>query len=163
MASSKTNTKKAKAKKKTSKKKTSKKNNSQAKVSKDQKPSTKRSNFKKYELRKTQIFKDIRNIQETENSLSFTYYGNLTKLRRLKTIIAVYVVKNFVVPRPKALLGHEHWTQLLIFLKEIKQLDSFKNFRFSAAGKDSVVFHRFELPKDHFQLEIGDSAIYLAV
>jgi len=153
MATSKKNSSKQKSSKK---KKTSKTSFKKTNSSKTKKPTSKHQSSQlveleflaglkdsvKDELKKTHIFKDISNVKETENSLSFSYSGNLTKLKRLRTVVAVYAVKHFAVPRPKALLGHEHWTQLLAFLKEIKQLDSFQSFRFSAAGKDSVVFQR---------------------
>jgi len=65
------------------------------------------------ELKKSDIFKDISNMSDTETSLLFRYSGNLTRLKKLRTVVAVYAVKNFAVPRPKALLGHEHWNSLL--------------------------------------------------
>jgi len=89
-------------------------------------------------------FKTIRISSETDTSLSFNYVGNISRLKSLRTVIAVYIVKHFAVPRPKALLGHEHWNNLLVFLKEIKQYDSFESFRLGAAGQDSPVFQRLK-------------------
>ncbi len=91
-----------------------------------------------------QKFKGIKPISETDSSLSFTYSGNISKLKTLKTVVAVYAIKNFDIPRPKALLGNEQWRDLMTFLKDIKQLDNFESFRLSAAGKDSSVFQRIE-------------------
>lgn len=96
----------------------------------------------KADLKAAGVFKDARNFTETDTTISFNYFGKLSRLKKVGSILSIYAVKRFKVPRPKALLGHEHWSSLLAFLKEMKQLDNFESFRFSAAGKDSGVFNR---------------------
>ncbi len=96
----------------------------------------------KSDLKAAGVFKDARNITETDTTMTFSYFGKLSRLKKVGSILSIYAVKRFTVPRPKALLGHEHWSSLLAFLKDMKQLDTFESFRFSAAGKDSVVFNR---------------------
>ena len=98
----------------------------------------------KADLKAAGVFKDARNFTETDTTLSFNYFGKLSRLKKVGSILSIYAVKRFKVPRPKALLGHEHWSSLLAFLKEMRQLDTFNSFRFSAAGKDSVVFNRLK-------------------
>ena len=56
--------------------------------------------------------------------------------------VAVYRLETFSVPRPKALLGHQHLTRLLQNIEEVRKDAPFTSFRFSAAGSDSAVFMR---------------------
>ncbi|HEX2905961.1 MAG TPA: hypothetical protein VHO69_03830, partial [Phototrophicaceae bacterium] len=44
--------------------------------------------------------------------MRFSYVGNPFQLLKLQTVQAAYVVLHFPVPRPKALLGHQHFTAL---------------------------------------------------
>ncbi|PYE55265.1 methyltransferase domain-containing protein [Deinococcus yavapaiensis] len=75
----------------------------------------------------------------------FLYAGDTRTLKRLKSVVAVYVVESFFVPRPKALLGHQHLLHLVAFVRDVTSQDSFSSFRFSAAGRDSAVFERLAL------------------
>jgi len=80
-----------------------------------------------------------------EDTLPFTYRGDAYDLLGLRTVVAVYRLLRFDIPRPRALLGHEHFHRLLDEIHEIERLHpprSFRTFRFSAAGKDSSVFQR---------------------
>lgn len=67
-------------------------------------------------------------------------------LYRLKTAVAVYVCDNYVVPRPKALLGHEHFSRILKTIGFVrKNMDTpCKTFYLSAAGSDSSVMERIK-------------------
>ncbi len=68
-------------------------------------------------------------------------------LLALRTVVAVYRLLHFDVPRPRALLGHEHLTRLLGAIEEARALApprAFRTFRFSAAGHDSAVFARLQ-------------------
>lgn len=62
----------------------------------------------------------------------------------LRRTVAVYRVVAFEVPRPKSLLGDEHFRRLAAEIEEVRRRaqESFSGFRFSAAGADSPVFQR---------------------
>ncbi|NJL54806.1 methyltransferase domain-containing protein [bacterium] len=62
----------------------------------------------------------------------------------LPTVNAVYQVLSYNIPRPKALLGHEHWTRLLIAVEAVSSSSSgtFHSFHINAAGSDSSVMQR---------------------
>lgn len=80
-----------------------------------------------------------------DDGLPFYYTGNLADLLQLKKVVAVYTILYFDVPRPRALLGHAHFQQILTQLKQIQALhppNSFRTFRVSAAGQNSKVFTR---------------------
>ncbi|WP_027482692.1 methyltransferase domain-containing protein [Deinococcus pimensis] len=77
-----------------------------------------------------------------DGAIQFTFDGPARALRRLRSAVAAYVVERFDVPRPKALLGHEHLTRLMAFVGEAAQNDEFQSFRIGAAGRDSDVFAR---------------------
>ena len=84
---------------------------------------------------------------EREDQIGFHYLGDPQLLQQLQTIIAVYQIAHFDVPRPRALLGHQHLQRLL---KQITTLLSrypahtFHTFRISAAGQDSTIFNRLK-------------------
>ncbi len=73
------------------------------------------------------------------------YSGPVDSLLSLRTVVAVHLVERFDVPRPKALLGHEHLTRMIAVIREIVRLHptgTFETFRVSAAGADSSTFQR---------------------
>ena len=75
------------------------------------------------------------------------YQGDLHELLRLRTIVAVYLVQHFPVPRPRALLGQQHFQALLRQIETVRQLyraRTFTSFRVSAAGEDSSTFARIK-------------------
>lgn len=72
----------------------------------------------------------------------FAFGGTTRALKRLRSAVAVYALEHFDVPRPKALLGHQHLTQLARFVSGVAAQDDFKSFRVSAAGRESGVFAR---------------------
>ncbi len=80
-----------------------------------------------------------------DDSLAFRYHGDPIRLLDLRTAVAVYRVLAFAVPRPRALLGHEHLKRLLAAIEVVRGMHpsgAFTTFRFSAAGSDSAVFAR---------------------
>ena len=94
-------------------------------------------------------------------SIQFHVSGNAERLKRLRTVVAVYRLEFFNVPRPKALLGHEHFSRLLGAVEEVKKQDTFASFRFSAAGSESAVFSRLaeSIEKEaglRYDTEVGD-------
>jgi len=79
-------------------------------------------------------------------AIPFTYGGNWDPLFKLTTINAIYLGLRFPIPRPKALLGHQTFHELLDQIAAIQQAhppDSFHTFYLSAAGSESSVFRRF--------------------
>ncbi len=79
--------------------------------------------------------------------VAFAYLGGDGPLSTLRTIVALHRVEQFDVPRPKALLGHEHLTRLVASLHGMMARQApgaFHTFRLSAAGSDSAVFQRFK-------------------
>ena len=95
----------------------------------------------------------VRNRRKDESGFQFS--GNRADLLALKKTVAVYSVQYFAVPRPKALLGHQHFQTLMKQIKAVLALHparTFQTFRFSAAGKTSPVFTRL---KDDLQTQTG--------
>jgi tRNA (guanine6-N2)-methyltransferase len=75
------------------------------------------------------------------------YHGDIHELLRLRTIVAVYLVQHFPVPRPRALLGQQHFQALLQQIETVRRLypaHIFTSFRVSAAGEDSSTFARIK-------------------
>ena len=69
------------------------------------------------------------------------------RLSTLRSVVAVHRVEAFPVPRPKALLGHEHLTRMVATLHGVmarQPRGAFRTFRVSAAGADSPVFERLK-------------------
>ncbi len=66
------------------------------------------------------------------------------RLLRARTIGALYRREVFDVPRPKALLGSQHFTRLVRSAKEVSDgaAEPFTALRIAAAGADSSVFRR---------------------
>jgi tRNA (guanine6-N2)-methyltransferase len=80
-----------------------------------------------------------------EGRIAFQYPGNPARLNSLRTASAVYQILRFDVPRPRALLGHEHLTRLLDALRGIVASSppgAYSTFHLSAAGAESAVFTR---------------------
>ena len=79
--------------------------------------------------------------------VAFAYVGADAPLDALRSVVAVHRVETFPVPRPKALLGHEHLTRLAALLQGVmarQPRGAFETFRVSAAGADSPVFQRLK-------------------
>ncbi len=76
--------------------------------------------------------------------IRFRFDDRAQLLLSLRSVIAVYQVYYFAIPRPKALLGHEHFARLTNILSEVAQ--SFaqppRTFRIGAAGARSSVMRR---------------------
>lgn len=77
----------------------------------------------------------------------FRYRGDPRRLLWLRVATAVYAVETFAVPRPKALLGHEHLGRILALVDRARRLDppdAYATFRLSAAGADTPVLARLK-------------------
>lgn len=72
--------------------------------------------------------------------LRFWYAEDPQRLRRLRSVVAVYRIQSWQVPRPRGLLGNQQLAELTEFLRSV--LHTHRSFRLSAAGKDSAVMQR---------------------
>lgn len=75
------------------------------------------------------------------------YAGELRQVLRLRSVLAAYLVITYHVPRPRALLGHQHFTRLLKTLEMVRSLsrpELYRTLRLSAAGEDSSVLIRLK-------------------
>ena len=84
--------------------------------------------------------KGVQQVKQKVGAVAFHFVGDAARLLSLKTVTSVYKVLKFAVPRPKALLGHEHLSRLTSAMSALQA--GFKSFRLSAAGDDSAVFKR---------------------
>lgn len=78
-------------------------------------------------------------------ALRFRYRGDLDRLLDLRSVVAVSLVGRFDLPRPRALLGHQHFTRLLDLLERARELwqpGVFPVLRLNAAGAESAVLTR---------------------
>ena len=82
----------------------------------------------------------MQQVKQEEGAVAFRFVGDAARLSGLKTVTSVYEVLTFAVPRPKALLGHEHLSRLTNAVAALH--GQFSSFRLSAAGDDSAVFKR---------------------
>lgn len=70
----------------------------------------------------------------------------LAMLSRLRVAVAAYVLMDFDVPRPLALLGHQALNRIVSSIREVRAAspDTFSTLRLSAAGADSRAFGRLK-------------------
>lgn len=85
---------------------------------------------------------NARILGKGKDHVRIAFPGNPRPLLALRTVVAVSRIERFEVPRPKALLGHQHLTRLLSIVQDTRKLGTFQSFRFAAAGSDSSVFKR---------------------
>lgn len=85
-------------------------------------------------------------ITHIEGGLIQCRCDNPTILMSLQTAVAVYAHDYYDVPRPKALLGHQHFQRLLTTIQSVTKRMSIrpKTFYVSAAGSDSSVMTRIK-------------------
>lgn len=87
----------------------------------------------------------IAEIQPLAGRIALTFDGDMRRFDALRTAAAVHRVEDFAVPRPRALLGHQHLTRLLTAVRAVMNArsdGSFHTFRIAAAGAGSAVFAR---------------------
>jgi tRNA (guanine6-N2)-methyltransferase len=101
----------------------------------------------------------VTELNTRKGALQFYYAGDLQKLLNLKTVIAVYVSLYYDVPRPRALLGHEHFQKLLKIIDVAFSLVgkmAYQTLYLNAAGSDSSVMRRLKQEiATHTGLQIG--------
>ncbi len=83
----------------------------------------------------------------TEGRLTVHIEHGIGLLNDLRPVTAVYASQHFEVPRPRALLGQQHFDRLTSLAAAIVSTHpegTFKTVRVSAAGADSSVFSRLK-------------------
>lgn len=91
--------------------------------------------------------------------IRFTYEGLENRLLKLRSVIAIYAIYHFDIPRPKSILGHQNFTYLSNVLNQ--RIEKWKTkpntFGIGAAGSDSTVFQRIKHEiSDAIGLDIAD-------
>ena len=76
--------------------------------------------------------------------LRLQFVGDESALLSLRSVIAMYRIHNFPIPRPKALLGHEHFTRLLGILRATARRynEPPQSMGVAAAGSQTAVMQR---------------------
>ena len=98
-----------------------------------------------------------------KGAIRFRFLGKLQEFEHLKTVFAVYHVQEYAIPRPKAFLGHQYFSQLILQIQTARTKTSSKHhyetFHISAAGNQSKIMQRLkdEIAKQT-QLEYDDDA-----
>lgn len=85
--------------------------------------------------------------RELPGLITLEYAGDLRALLRLRVAQSVYIVRSFAVPRPKALLGDEHFRTMVAMVEQVRRLhppNSFHSLFLSAAGAESSVLSRLK-------------------
>lgn len=77
--------------------------------------------------------------------IQFTFSGNIKELLQLRTVNALYHVLPYDIPRPKALLGHQHFHRLLDAIVDVQSYNPpFQTIYIDAAGSNSSVMVRLK-------------------
>lgn len=96
---------------------------------------------------------------EKPGVLRFMYVGNLYQLLKLQMAQAVYLVRHYPIPRPKAFLGDQYFKELLaqiVTVRELSPKEAYQTFYISAAGSESSVMKRL---KEELAAKIGLQAV----
>lgn len=97
---------------------------------------------------------------EQPGALRYDGISDLDALLDLRSVVAPFLVVGFPVPRPKALLGHQHFQTLVAAIEQVRALwhpDTFTTLRLNAAGEDSPVMLRLRQElANHFGLMPSD-------
>lgn len=88
-----------------------------------------------------------RNTSVQPGKVRFGYTGDLRHLLKLQTVLTVHLAQYYPIPRPRALLGDQHFRTLLAQINTVRDLmppDSYRLLYLSAAGSDSSVMNRIK-------------------
>src|SRR5690606_13516202 len=80
-----------------------------------------------------------RPVPGRNDSLWIEYAGPWRRLTELRTVVAVFAVLTFPVPRPRSLTSGEY---LPTIVETVRRVAGANSFRFDAAGAHSVAFRR---------------------
>jgi len=90
----------------------------------------------------------------------FSYDGDLRELLKLQTIQSLYLLQQYPVSRPKALLGDEHLRNLRAQIAAVRAAHpagTFTTLKLNAAGSDSTVMMRLKTEIARAEgLEVGE-------
>lgn len=82
-----------------------------------------------------------RPVPGRDDALRFPYTGPLSRLRSLRTAVAVFTVHGFGVARPASLLHPDHLRRIAAAVRDAADRDApARSFRIEAAGRDSIAF-----------------------
>lgn len=84
-------------------------------------------------------------VAHSRGAVQFSFAGNVGNLHTLKLAQAVYALYSFAVPRPKALLGDQHFRRILSQIDSVLHAwprHTFKTIHIAAAGAESSVMQR---------------------
>jgi tRNA (guanine6-N2)-methyltransferase len=86
----------------------------------------------------------LRVVQDRDDALTVEWPGAASELHALRTVAAVWTLRRFEVPRPKALLGDAAARVLAAQVQEVvtRAGAPFSGLRLSAAGRESAVLQR---------------------
>ena len=89
----------------------------------------------------------VQSVRQTRPGfIRFRLEGAPEKLALLRSVVAVYHIHGFAIPRPKALLGHQHFTRLIDILQDViaRWKDDKLSLGIGAAGSESSVLLRLK-------------------
>lgn len=89
----------------------------------------------------------IKDVYIEDDGICFTYSGDLADLAQISSATAAYLRLEYAIPRPKALLGHEHFHRLLDAIQVVRTIDRdavYDSLHISAAGSGSSVMKRIK-------------------
>lgn len=89
----------------------------------------------------------VQSVRQTRPGfIRFRLAATPEQLNALRSVVAVYHIHGFAIPRPKALLGHQHFTRLIGILRDVIQ--RWRHGKLSlgigAAGAESSVLLRLK-------------------
>ncbi len=80
-------------------------------------------------------------------AVAFDFTGDLRQVLELRTVLAAYLLRRYDVPRPRALLGHQHFHALLAQIETARRLmppGTYRLLAISAAGAHTPVMERLK-------------------
>ncbi len=92
-----------------------------------------------------QVIGPLADMRAEPDAIRGRYRGRLNDLFRLRSINAAFLVRDYDIPRPKALLGDAQFRDLLKQIDLVRRLhpsQAFGSFYLSAAGSDTAVLQR---------------------
>jgi SAM-dependent methyltransferase len=92
-----------------------------------------------------QMIGPLAGMRSEPDAIRGHYRGRLNNLNRLRSIQAAFLVCDYAIPRPKALLGDAQFRDLLAQISLVRRLqppEAFRSFYLSAAGPDTAVMQR---------------------
>lgn len=77
-------------------------------------------------------------------AIQFEFHDDPKRLDQLRSANAAYCLLEFPIPRPKALLGHQHYTRLITAMQSVPGLQDASSLYVDAAGSGSSVMRRIK-------------------